>query len=281
MEKTKKNNKVLIIILISIISILLLSIGIILYVFLLKDDIKQVKKQVELNDKVNLLSLVNNPRNSTIISKDKEIDTTTLGVQKIKIEYKNKLNKKKVFSFNIKVVDTKKPVIECKDIIEVTVNTTDLNIKVTDNSNQDIKPTIEGEYDLSKMGEYKLTIIAKDLSGNKATKKITLKVTAPNIKTTGFYIAKPIEAWYSIALRDNDYIELETNPCPGMGCGLFSMDGRYKVDGDKLTITLDHQTDDIGERVEMREPSTIELNIKDENTLQNDNYTFNYQDKQW
>ena len=281
MEKTKKNNKVLIIILISIISILLLSIGIILYVFLLKDDIKQVKKQVELNDKVNLLSLVNNPRNSTIISKDKEIDTTTLGVQKIKIEHKNKLNKKKVFSFNIKVVDTKKPVIECEDIIEVTVNTTDLNIKVTDNSNQDIKPTIEGEYDLSKMGEYKLTIIAKDLSGNKAAKKITLKVTAPNIKTTGFYIAKPIEAWYSIALRDNDYIKLETNPCPGMGCGLFSMDGRYKVDGDKLTITLDHQTDDIGERVEMREPSTIELNIKDENTLQNDNYTFNYQDKQW
>ena len=281
MEKTKKNNKVLIIILISIISILLLSIGIILYVFLLKDDIKQVKKQVELNDKVNLLSLVNNPRYSTIISIDKEIDTTTLGVQKIKIEYKNKLNKKKVFSFNIKVVDTKKPVIECEDIIEVTVNTTDLNIKVTDNSNQDIKPTIEGEYDLSKMGEYKLTIIAKDLSGNKAAKKITLKVTAPNIKTTGFYIAKPIEAWYSIALRDNDYIKLETNPCPGMGCGLFSMDGRYKVDGDKLTITLDHQTDDIGERVEMREPSTIELNIKDENTLQNDNYTFNYQDKQW
>jgi hypothetical protein len=131
------------------------------------------------------------------------------------------------------------------------------------------------------MGEYKVTVNAKDLSGNKATKKVTIKVTAPNVKLEGFYIAKPEGVWYSIALRDNDYIELETNPCPGMGCGLFQMDGRYKPDGDKLTITLDHQTDDIGEREELKEPSVIELTIKDENTLVNKDFTFNYQDKQW
>ena len=281
MEKTKKNNKPLIIVLISIISFLVLSIGVLLYVFLLKDDIKQVKKQVELNDKVKLLSLVNNPRNDTIISKDKEVDTTTLGVQKLIVEYKNKFNKKKEYKFSIKIIDTTKPVIECEEVISVPVNTKEINIKATDNSKQDIKPTIEGEYDLTKMGEYKVTVNAKDLSGNKATKKVTIKVTAPNVKLEGFYIAKPEGVWYSIALRDNDYIELETNPCPGMGCGLFQMDGRYKTDGDKLTITLDHQTDDIGEREELKEPSVIELTIKDENTLVNKDFTFNYQDKQW
>ena len=125
--------------LISIISFLVLSIGVLLYVFLLKDDIKQVKKQVELNDKVKLLSLVNNPRNVTIISKDKEVDTTTLGVQKLIVEYKNKFNKKKEYKFSIKIIDTTKPVIECEEVISVPVNTKEINIKATDNSKQDIK----------------------------------------------------------------------------------------------------------------------------------------------
>lgn len=281
MEKTKKNNKPLIIVLISIISFLVLSIGVLLYVFLLKDDIKQVKKQVELNDKVKLLSLVNNPRNDTIISKDKEVDTTTLGVQKLIVEYKNKFNKKKEYKFSIKIIDTTKPVIECEEVISVPVNTKEINIKATDNSKQDIKPTIEGEYDLTKMGEYKVTVNAKDLSGNKATKKVTIKVTAPNVKLEGFYIAKPEGVWYSIALRDNDYVEYEINPCHGMGCGLFYMDGRYKVEGNKLILNIDHHTDDTLEREEETTPTEMIMVIKDENTIIYNDLIFTYSDKQW
>ena len=278
MRRINKNKVVLLVV--SVVFILLL-IGVLIYTFQFKDDIKQVKKQVEINKKVKLLDFVNNPKNDTIISKNKEIDTTTLGVQKLSVDYKNKNNKKNTFEFNIKVVDTKKPVIRCENIIKVPVNTSEIKIEASDNSKEEIKTMIEGNYDLTKIGEYKVTIIAKDSSGNKANKKVTIKVEAPTYKTTGYYSVKTDEAWYSIALRDNDYVEYEINPCHGLGCGLFYMDGRYKVDGDKLTLTLDHNTDDTLEREEDKEPTIMEMTIKDDKTIIYNDLIFTYSDKQW
>lgn len=281
MDKPKNNKTIMILII--VIVFLLSVIGVLIYTFIFKDDIKQVKKEVEINKTAKLLDFVNNPRNDTIISKNKEIDTTTLGVQKLKIEYKNRNNKKNTFEFSIKVVDTTKPVIKCESVIKVPVNTTEIKIEVTDNSKEEIKAIIEGNYDLTKIGEYKVNIVAKDSSGNKSSKKVTIKVEAPTYKTTGYYSVKTDEAWYSIALRDNNYVEYEVNPCHGMGCGLFYMDGSYEVDGDKLTLTLDHNTDDTLEREESTEPTIMKLKIKDDNTIifEEKELEFIYSDKQW
>lgn len=278
MKRINKNKVVLLIVLLIFI---LLLIGVLLYTFLYKDDIKQVKKQIEINKKAKLLDFINNPKNDTIISKNKEIDTTTLGVQKLSVEYKNRNNKKNIFEFSIKVVDTIKPVIKCESIIKVPVNTSDIKIEASDNSKEDIKTIIEGDYDLTKIGEYKVIIVAKDSSGNKASKKVTIKVEAPTYNTTGYYSVKTDEAWYSITLRDNDYVEYEINPCHGLGCGLFYMDGRYKVDGDKLTLTLDHNTDDTLEREEDKEPTIMEMIIKDDKTIIYNDLIFTYSEKQW
>ena len=204
MDKPKKNKTIMILII--LIVFLLSVIGVLIYTFLFKDDIKQTKKQVEINKTAKLLDFVNNPRNDTIISNNKEIDTTTLGVQNLKIEYKNRNNKKNTFEFSIKVVDTTKPVIKCDSTIKVPVNTSEIKIEASDNSKEEIKTIIEGNYDLTKIGEYKAKVVAKDSSGNKSSKKVTLKVEAPTYKTTGYYSVKTDEAWYSIALRDNNFI---------------------------------------------------------------------------
>lgn len=271
------------IIIIFVVIIMLIGLGIFLYSFFVKDDLKQVKKDVELNSKTNLLSLFNNPRNDKIITKDKKLDTTTLGVQNLKIEYKTRLGKKETYNFKINVIDTTKPTIECKDVIEVEIDSTDIDIKTKDNSKDDVIVAVEGDYDLGKEGEYKVTIIATDKSGNKATKKVTLKVIGSKVKLTGYYSVKTDEAWYSIALRDNDYVEYEVNPCHGMGCGLFYMDGRYEIKGKKIILTLDHNTDDTLEREEDTEPTVMEITIKDENTLiyEEKDLEFKYAEKQW
>ncbi|MBO5530615.1 MAG: hypothetical protein J5970_04380 [Bacilli bacterium] len=280
MEKTNKKKNI--IILLGLV-ILLLSIGIFLYMFLIKDDIKQIKNDVELNSKTKLLSLFNKPKNDTIISKDKDIDTTTLGVQHLKIVYKTRLGKKETLEFSINVIDTTKPVIKCKDVIEVEVDAQDIKIDTEDNSKDDVIITIDGDYDLGKEGEYKITVVATDKSGNKATKKVTLKVTAPKFSLEGYYTVKTDKAWYSLSFRDNNYVEYEINPCHGMGCGLFIMDGRYEVNGNKLKLTLDHNTDDTLEREEDAEPTIMELTIKDEKTLiyEEKDLTFTYSEKQW
>ena len=48
--------------------------------------------------------------------------------------------------------------------------------KVSDNSKEKIKASIEGDYDSNKVGSYKLNFVAKDSSGNVAKKEFTLEV---------------------------------------------------------------------------------------------------------
>ncbi|MBR2833169.1 MAG: D-alanyl-D-alanine carboxypeptidase family protein [Bacilli bacterium] len=77
------------------------------------------------------------------------------------------------------IIDTKKPNIEYKKEIVITLgDEVDLlnGVVVTDNSNEDIKATIEGEYDLKKAGVYKLFYVAKDKSGNESKEEFVLKV---------------------------------------------------------------------------------------------------------
>ncbi len=271
------------IIIISLIIVFMLSTGIFIYLFLVKNDLKQVKQDVELNSNVKIYSLFNKSRNSKIISKNKKIDTTTLGVQKLKLTYKNRIGKKETLYFSVNVIDTTKPVIKCKDTIEVEIDAQDIKIDTEDNSKDDVIITIEGDYDLGKEGEYNITVVATDKSGNKATKKVLLKVTSPKFSLEGYYTVKTDTAWYSLSFRDNEYVEYEINPCHGMGCGLFYMDGRYKVEGNKLILTLDHNTDDTLEREEDSEPTIMELKIKDDKTLiyEEKDLTFTYSEKQW
>lgn len=278
----KKGSKKIFIIISIVVALLIISGSV--FVLLLRDDIKlKDDLSVEINNKVKLLSFVNQPKKDKIITKDELIDTSKLGNKELKIEYLNIFKQKKELNFTIKVVDTIKPEIECEETISVEVYKGNIEekIKVKDNSNEEIKPTIEGKYDPNVEGEYKVTVAATDKSGNKGIKKITIKVTAPKIKTSGFYVAKTQEAWYSLSFKEDNTIVYNANYCPGMGCGMFSMDGTYKTEGSKVTITFTHKTDDVEERTALPEPNVVEMKIKTTDLLEYNDLTFNHQETAW
>ena len=91
------------------------------------------------------------------------------------------------YKFSIDIVDTTKPEIDAKEEITIYVgNKVDLleDVSVSDNSLEDIKPVVSGEYDVSKVSEYKLKYVAEDSSGNLCEYDFILNViNDPNNRT--------------------------------------------------------------------------------------------------
>ena len=119
------------------------------------------------------------------ISKDIKLDTSKLGEahQTVGLIIGDK---KRDYTLRYKVVDKEKPLIECEDVIVIKKSKSAdpyVEILVTDNSGEKIKPSIEGDFNGNKEGTYKVTIKAEDSSGNKAEKPVTIKVTSHQIST--------------------------------------------------------------------------------------------------
>ncbi len=118
---------------------------------------------------------------------DYKVDTTKLGQKEITFKYLNEDNIIIPYSFNITVVDDTPPVIWLSSTKSIT---TEYNgnlledIVCADNLDDNPKCEIVGKYNTKKVGEYKLTFNAEDKSGNKTTKKFTLKVKEPSKKST-------------------------------------------------------------------------------------------------
>lgn len=133
---------------------------------------------VEINSEANLLSFVSENNQAEILSTDEKIDTTSLGEKELVIKYKDH-EAEKEYTFKINIVDTTNPTIEYEKEITTIVGTKiDLleNVKITDNSNEEIKVSIEGDYNFQKEGTYKLKYVAVDSSNNKKEEEFVLKV---------------------------------------------------------------------------------------------------------
>lgn len=146
-----------------------------------KKTIVSLKKNrsVDINSEVCNLDFIDNINNGKIISEKKIIDTSHLGKKKIVIKIKNSFGKIKIYNYYVNVVDEDAPVISFNDNLSTTVGSQiDLlkDVNVSDNSNEDITVTIEGEYDFNKEGSYELYYVAKDSSGNEKKEKFTLIV---------------------------------------------------------------------------------------------------------
>ena len=166
-------------ILICLISVLF--IGVITYILYPKkvNVVMQEILEAEINSDVNNLEYIKEVKNGKIISEVEKIDTSKLGSQKVVVLVQNKLGKKEEITYQILVVDKEAPQIEFKKNLETKKGVKiDLlaNVVVKDNSNETIIPTIEGEYNINKVGEYKLAYVAKDKSGNETKEEFTLKV---------------------------------------------------------------------------------------------------------
>ena len=139
---------------------------------------------IEINSAITNLDLVKSYKNLEIVSTEEKIDTSTLGEKTINLVIKDKSGEQHDYSFNINIVDTTIPIIEGKEEFSTTLgNKIDLlaGVNVTDNSNEDIEASIEGDYSFDKVGSYKLYYVAKDSSGNEARKEFSLEVEDANL----------------------------------------------------------------------------------------------------
>lgn len=118
------------------------------------------------------------------LKKDISLDTTSLGEKNITFIYLNKDGKRRRGTFKVRVIDDEKPLIWLSDSYRVKVNSNDNLAKdIMCADNYDSKPScvIEGEYNLSEPGAYKLSYVATDSSNNQSKVDFTLYVYEPEV----------------------------------------------------------------------------------------------------
>ena len=182
MKKRIKSNKKKKITIFSIIFILIIGLFIGWYLFYKsKILIINIKKNIEINinEEVYNTDYIKSINNGKLLSKKELIDTSVLGSKKITIKVKDYFNRKKNYTYTVNIIDKEPPTIEFKNSISITEgDKIDLlkDVKATDNSKEDIKVSIEGDYDINKPNKYELYYVAKDSSNNEKKEKFTLEV---------------------------------------------------------------------------------------------------------
>ena len=148
----------------------------------LKDNLN-----TEINSEVCLKDYVIKVINGKLINGEDKVDTSKLGDGKVKLLLKNKSDEDEEYEFLIKIVDTTKPIIEAsKELTTYIGNNIDLlkDVKVSDNSNEEISAKVIGEYDINKIGKYELKYEALDSSGNTGEYDFILNIVSdPNNRT--------------------------------------------------------------------------------------------------
>ena len=165
--------------------ILLITMTIIVIGFVIFYNYKKVMvslendRNVNINEEVYNIDFIKNVKNGIIISKKKKVNTSILGKREVKLKIKNYFHIVQNYVYEIVIVDKEGPSIEYSDRIITTVGTEiDLleGVTASDNSNENIEVTVEGEYDFNKEGTYELYYVAKDSSGNITKEKFILEV---------------------------------------------------------------------------------------------------------
>ena len=146
---------------------------------IIKNDDIVLKKNlnIEINTKTSIGDLIEDSK-VEIKNMDDIVATDKLGNKKVIIHYL-KDGKDIEKQVTVKIIDTTLPVIEVEDELLVSLNSEaslEELILIKDNSNEEISPIIDGDYDFTKIGEYKVNIKATDSSNNTISKEITIKV---------------------------------------------------------------------------------------------------------
>lgn len=132
------------------------------------DDVSSTKN-------INELELITK---DLVIKDDKFVsdDSDILNIGRYDLEIKNKEQSKK---FSIEVIDSTSPeFIEFNELVVVEQNAIDVDLTSFFKADDlfEVKITLQGDIDLSKVGEYDIKVIASDENNNKSEKKATIKV---------------------------------------------------------------------------------------------------------
>lgn len=128
----------------------------------------------------NLITSING-----IIVDDYEIDTKKVGKKEVEFTFINDDNIRLNYSIDINIVDTTPPIIWNANSYNIVKGTDFDYSNILCGDNYDSKPdcSVVGDYDINKVGAYKLEFKGVDSSGNETSKPFTLNVLE-NIPTS-------------------------------------------------------------------------------------------------
>ncbi len=181
------------------------------------DYLEPLLENIEVYTDIYLKDLVK-VKNNSIIIEDKKIDTSELGQKDLVINYQ--VNKKRYQkNLKINIVDTTPPLVfsGTNKTVEPNYNKDLCNlITYGDNYTGDVKCFIEGFYDLTKEGTYKLIYTLLDSSQNTKKVNVTLNVKKPSSSSN----SKPQEKnmfkdIYDAYKKDNTEIGIDVSKWQG------------------------------------------------------------------
>ena len=169
MKKKKKNKKLGI----NLVIITAAFVSALLFIGLWeRPEVKMAEgRTFEIGEEVTTEVLIESINNAQLVTIE-DLDTSVLGEHEKELVVKIYHLFKKSYYGTYKVRDTEKPVIEgVKDVVCVPYDSNDevltKDLKVVDNSKEDIKVEIKGDINYKKPGKYHITYVAKDSSGNR------------------------------------------------------------------------------------------------------------------
>ena len=171
--------------------------------------------EISYNNEIKLSDLIKSI-NGTLID-DFKIDTSEVSLKKINFEYINEEGIKVPQSFSLKIVDNTSPTIWLTDTYNVEVGETkklEELIMCGDDYDDNPECKVIGEYNLNKIGSYKLVFEAKDFSGNITKKDFTLKVVNKS-KSNNKYSSILFKKLYKKYKNDNTLIGIDVSKWQG------------------------------------------------------------------
>lgn len=149
------------------------------------DKIEVIEKNIEVYSKVKLSEIVS-LHNGIKLLEDYEIDTNKLGKIKLLVDY-NEEDKDRKGYVEVNVVDTTPPYIGVGNYYSHIINTnftfkTDVICK--DNYDKTTKCEVVGDYNLDKLGDNNVKVVAIDSSNNKTERDLVIRVIERSNKTS-------------------------------------------------------------------------------------------------
>ncbi len=159
-----------------------------LYLFQSPTVILAEKKAFSVGETVMFSDLVLEVKDGVLLTEDFKLDSSKAGSRTVAFSVKTRLGQTKNESFTVEFVDKAAPVISAPESFRTMVEQEiDLlkDVSATDDSGENLTVTVKGDYDFHKAGEYRLSYIARDSSGNLTEKAFTLTVAASPFDENG------------------------------------------------------------------------------------------------